>query len=804
MLNNKDVTLLIMSSDNYEDCWQPFIKLKKKYWNDCPYDMYFCTETKTVPFIKTIKTQGAWTKRYREALQQINSKYVITMLDDFFIREKVDQKRIDYILENFDEDTIMYNFEIVERPTLSSDKVGFDLQKNNQNYLNICHSAFWDREKLLERLKDDEDAWTWELKKIDSPYKHYVNNSNKIINIGQDYGKLFGIARGKWTIEAYRFLKQEGFNIDFRKRGFFKGALGNRENKPMLSIIIPFYKVWDYAKILLENLENQITDDVEIIVVDDGCNDERLDIFQAFDIIHCEKNGGLSKARNIGLRKSVGVYKGFIDSDDNVSTDYIEKIMNKIYTTDFDYLCFSWKFTGEKDDIVIIKGEPASWNHCVWNTIYKGSIIGEFDEEVQIIEDGKFNSMYRKGKRANIEDVLYYYLWGRKDSLSKRFENKEIEIKFKSENNDEVRTKIIIYRYTLSKLGGIESAIYNWIDIMKEKTDIIFMYNQVSGENIKQLKRLRQIVKCVKFENQKIYCKKFIYYGFNPQDIENNIVQYDDIIQQVCCDVEAIKYNGPISPKTTKIFADSKASAEAFKRKYKRECGVLHNLFNLPETKRCLNLMSATRLSGEKGYDVMKLMAKKMIAKQIPFEWTVFTNDIPDELIDGFIFRTPRLNVVDFMSNKCYGLQLSKTESWGCTITEFLEKGTPVVCTDFPSAFEQVEDGVNGFILKRDLSNIDEVIDKMYSSYLKGFKYEPKYDIQEWLDVLGDIGVKEEKYVYEDTEGTEVQVLISTYFSLEKMKYKVGDTFFVTDEGRLKQLLGDNVYKRAYVKVIGD
>ena len=59
----------------------------------------------------------------------------------------------------------------------------------------------------------------------------------------------------------------------------------------------------------------------------------------------------------------------------------------------------------------------------------------------------------------------------------------------------------------------------------------------------------------------------------------------------------------------------------------------------------------------------MKAMAKRMHDKEIPFIWTVFTNDLPNEEIDGFIFMKPRLNVVDYMAKMDNVLQLSDFES---------------------------------------------------------------------------------------------------------------------------------------------
>jgi glycosyltransferase involved in cell wall biosynthesis len=485
----------------------------------------------------------------------------------------------------------------------------------------------------------------------------------------------------------------------------------------------------------------------------------------------------------LGIGKATGDYITFIDADDNVSTEYISKIIDKINTSEFDYCMFSWKFTGDKDEEVIITGEPPEWNVSVWNCVYKRSIIGKFDERVQIIEDSTFNNAYRKGKRENITDILYHYLWGRKDSLTQKHSRKEIGIEFKGDGP--IKTQFIIYRSFLSKLGGIETAVYNACNKLKDKYDIIYLYDTC---DLKQLKRLEKLVKCVKFNNQQFECDIFMYYGVNPQAIEEYI-EAKEFIQQICNNMADIRSGFTISPKTTKIVADSQASAIDFTKKYGVKCGVLHNLFETEEPQKILQLMTASRLSWEKGYERMKAMAKRMHQKGIKFTWEVFTNDVPDEDIDGFIYRKPRLDVVEYMWNKDYGIQLSDTESWGGTVTEFLERGVPMICTDWKSVGEQIEDGKNGFILKKDLSNLDEVIDNMYNKSLKGFKYNKKDSIKEWEDIIGDLGEKKYNYELFETTGTEVKALKAVYFSYENVEAKVGDKFIVQDETRLKMLV---------------
>jgi len=215
--------VVIMSSDGYSDCWHPFYMLKDRYWSNCPYKTYMVTETKNCEYFDTIKKQGAWTKRLREALQELDSEYVLLMLEDYFIHSKVDIKRIEQCLNDIKlTNAIVYNFEFKYRQGVELNN-RYDIQLNNQHYLNSTQPSIWNRQRLIERLDKEQTAQEWELTKIDSEYIHLINNTNnKIIDTGYDLShKPWGIVQGKWSRETKELFDKEGIKIDYEKRGFY-------------------------------------------------------------------------------------------------------------------------------------------------------------------------------------------------------------------------------------------------------------------------------------------------------------------------------------------------------------------------------------------------------------------------------------------------------------------------------------------------------------------------------------------------------------------------------------------------------
>ena len=104
--------------------------------------------------------------------------------------------------------------------------------------------------------------------------------------------------------------------------------------KPKISVIIPVYNVEKYLSKCLDSVVNQTLKDIEIIVVNDGSPDNSQKIIDKYTKKYknvksfVKKNGGLSDTRNFGINKASGEYLAFIDSDDYIRKDMLEKMFN--------------------------------------------------------------------------------------------------------------------------------------------------------------------------------------------------------------------------------------------------------------------------------------------------------------------------------------------------------------------------------------------------------------------------------------------------------------------------------------------
>ena len=102
-----------------------------------------------------------------------------------------------------------------------------------------------------------------------------------------------------------------------------------------VSIIVPVYNVEKYLPKCLDSLVNQTLRDIEIIIVNDGTKDNSQKIIDKYAKkyknikAYKKENGGLSSARNYGLKYAQGEYIGFVDSDDYIAQTMYEKMYNK-------------------------------------------------------------------------------------------------------------------------------------------------------------------------------------------------------------------------------------------------------------------------------------------------------------------------------------------------------------------------------------------------------------------------------------------------------------------------------------------
>lgn len=206
------------------------------------------------------------------------------------------------------------------------------------------------------------------------------------------------------------------------------------------SFIVPLYNREDTIKACLDSILNQTLKDFEVVIVDDGSTDfsgaiadEYAKNNECVRVIH-KPNGGLSSARNAGMREALGEYLLFPDSDDECKLSLLEEV-DKFYGKDlivYGYDTVYSKVVENKrlseEDIssdnislkqCLIEIENVGAFNVAWNKVYKKELIGELlFEDLMPAEDLIFNCSYYKKVQsvAILSQILYRY--NRKEDVS--------------------------------------------------------------------------------------------------------------------------------------------------------------------------------------------------------------------------------------------------------------------------------------------------------------------------------------------------------------------------------------------------
>ena len=282
----------------------------------------------------------------------------------------------------------------------------------------------------------------------------------------------------------------------------------------------------------------------------------------------------------------------------------------------------------------------------------------------------------------------------------------------------------IFYFDRLNKIGGVETFFY---EIAKKycNNDITVFY---SYGDLEQIQRLKKYIRVIKYTGQNIKCKKaFFNYSLKPIDnIEAE--RYYEIIHANYKDL-GIRPN--VHDKINEYIGVSQSVCDVFTELTGLPCTLCYNPITIEKPKKVLYLISATRLTREKGKDRILKLAKALDDAEIPYIWTIFTNDTKEIKHPRIIFMEPQLNIRDYIAKADYTVQLSDTEAYCYTMIESLLLNVPVIVTPWACLKELNITNDYGFILPFDMTNIpvDEIYNKKFN-----FKYNLKPD--NWNQIL--------------------------------------------------------------------
>ena len=281
--------------------------------------------------------------------------------------------------------------------------------------------------------------------------------------------------------------------------------------------------------------------------------------------------------------------------------------------------------------------------------------------------------------------------------------------------------------FSLNEIGGGESYLYY---MAKEYPDRdITIYYKDPNSNPEQIERLEKYARVIQYSGQTINCKK-AFFNYNQMFIDN--IEAEEYYQVIHANYKANNITPKETDKPLQFIAVSQYAADKFKEQTGKDAKVVYNPIvvdkvDKPREIKPLILMSATRLSRNKGKDKIEKLARILDDNKVNYEWYIYTNDLNAIDNPNIHYRRPTLDITEYMPSADWFVQLSD-EAYCYSTVEANIMGVPCIVIDCPV---HKETKIQGITLSPDLKDVP--IDKIEKG-MKVKDYKPPKD--DWGKVL--------------------------------------------------------------------
>lgn len=165
--------------------------------------------------------------------------------------------------------------------------------------------------------------------------------------------------------------------------------------------------------------------------------------------------------------------------------------------------------------------------------------------------------------------------------------------------------KNVFYFYYINAIGGVETMFYQ-LAKKYTKYDITVLYS--SGDE-QQIKRLKKYVRVKRYNGESIKCEK-LFLNYNIDLIDK--IEAKEYYEIIHADYKAMKITPSTHPKITKYLGVSQVACDSFTEITGLPCTLMYNPFTLEHPQKVLTLISATRLTREKGLQRMRKLAEAL------------------------------------------------------------------------------------------------------------------------------------------------------------------------------------------------
>jgi len=257
----RNLTVLVNSTDTFNDCWTPFFQLFKRYWPSCPCQVILNTETReysdTELQLSCSKVQSndptgsprlPWSDCLIRCLDVVRTPFVLYLQEDYFLNGPVDQDFLSQCVDVMIEHDVPHIrlMEVDVRARYHKTDLHPLLWQIDQraNYRVSLQAGLWRVAALKDLLRPAESGWNFErrgsIRAMSKP-EVFLCQSLDHFNHQGHYPLPYrptGIVRGKWYAPAVvELFAAHHISIDYEKRGFYSESLGRRMVVPARALV---------------------------------------------------------------------------------------------------------------------------------------------------------------------------------------------------------------------------------------------------------------------------------------------------------------------------------------------------------------------------------------------------------------------------------------------------------------------------------------------------------------------------------------------------------------------------------------
>lgn len=479
-----------------------------------------------VKMVLDIYTQETLTKKQAKYLSQDNFIYVKGAVPGAELANIYKKADIALHVESFDR-----KYRYATRVSFSTKII--DLMASTCAIMAVC----WEKHFGYQYLRDNDAAFCCPSYESILPQLQLICDQPSLITEYQEKAYNCGLKKHQKSV------------IQKQITDLFQNVLGQKNDvngdTPLVSIIVPCYKVESYLPNCIKSVISQTYDNWELILIDDGSPDKSgqiCDDFTLIDpritVIH-KSNGGPSSARNSGLDIMKGEYVTFLDSDDFWHRDYLKVLMDILAQNKADVVQCDFVLGNsiEFPSINSLTHDIRDYdNHSIfveraakvvlWGKIYKASLFDGIRMPEGLLHEDDWTTwkLYYKAKRISVIDLpLYYYTYNLNGIMATRqhipdltyFDAYRERIRFFVERQEKDLEDISRMQWCLSLVG-----LYSHPMLQNEQRK---MMRQIFSENLNCLRKSLVVPQML----------KLLFYCFDKTSITSVFIKYYKTLKNI-------------------------------------------------------------------------------------------------------------------------------------------------------------------------------------------------------------------------------------------------------------------------------